>query len=60
MSTHAEMSIGEAVNRAGEQKMLSQPIARSYLLMVIQPQSSKGLDGVLPGIERFESNLSAL
>ncbi|MDN3638350.1 type IV pili methyl-accepting chemotaxis transducer N-terminal domain-containing protein [Simiduia curdlanivorans] len=60
MLAHAEMSIGEAVNRAGEQRMLSQRIAQSYLLTIIQPQSPKGRDRVVRGIERFESNLSAL
>ncbi|WP_390593194.1 type IV pili methyl-accepting chemotaxis transducer N-terminal domain-containing protein [Simiduia litorea] len=59
-SASAELSIGEAVNRAGEQRMLSQRIAQSYLLTIIQPQSPKGRDRVMRGIERFERNLLAL
>ncbi len=50
-------SMGEAINIAGRQRMLSQRIAQSYLLMGIQPQSKRGSTQLNRSITEFQNNL---
>lgn len=56
----AAMTMGEAIDRAGQQRMLSQRIAQNYLLAAIQPDNAKGLDRMQRAIAAFDDNLSRL
>ncbi|UTA47600.1 type IV pili methyl-accepting chemotaxis transducer N-terminal domain-containing protein [Simiduia sp. 21SJ11W-1] len=53
-------SMGEAIDRAGQQRMLSQRIAQSYLLSMIQPDKHKGPDTMARAIRQFETNAAVL
>lgn len=53
-------TMGEAIDRAGQQRMLSQRIAQSYLLAMIQPDKPKGQDRMARAIRQFEANAAAL
>lgn len=56
----AAITMGEAIDRAGQQRMLSQRIAQNYLLAAIQPESDKGLDRMNRAVIQFDRNLEAL
>lgn len=56
----AKITMGEAIDRAGQQRMLSQRIAQSYLLMIIQPESGKGQHRLDRAVAQFDDNLSKL
>lgn len=56
----AAITMGEAIDRAGQQRMLSQRIAQNYLLAAIQPGSEKGPERMHRAINQFERNLDAL
>lgn len=58
--TLAQISMGEAIDRAGQQRMLSQRIAQNYLLAAIQPGSAKGMDRMQRAIQIFERNMLEL
>lgn len=53
-------TLGEAIDRAGQQRMLSQRVAHSYLLTLIQPDSTKGRDRMRRAIAQFETNAAVL
>ncbi len=53
-------SMGEAVDIAGQQRMLSQRIAQSYLLKGIQPDFNRGEIQLQRSIKKFDENLSTL
>ena len=54
------VSMGEAIDRAGQQRMLSQRIAQSYLLDLIQSESDKGELRMQRAIRQFEQNALVL
>lgn len=56
----AALTMGEAIDRAGQQRMLSQRIAQNYLLAVIQPDSDKGQDRMQRAMATFEANMALL
>lgn len=51
------LTMGEAINIAGRQRMLSQRIAQSYLLKGILPQSPRGPRQLDRSLSEFEKNL---
>ncbi|MGH1372883.1 MAG: type IV pili methyl-accepting chemotaxis transducer N-terminal domain-containing protein [Cellvibrionaceae bacterium] len=53
-------SMGEAVNIAGRQRMLSQRIAQSYFLVALRPQSKRGQVQLDRAVSEFERNLKNL
>lgn len=53
-------TLGEAIDKAGQQRMLSQRVANSYLLVLIQPESTKGRDRMRRAIAQFEANAALL
>ncbi len=53
-------SMGQAINIAGRQRMLSQRIAQSYLLIGMQPQSKRGSKQLQRSVLEFQSNLEDL
>lgn len=53
-------SMGEAVDIAGQQRMLSQRIAQSYLLKGIQPDFNRGEIQLNRSVKKFEENLLTL
>lgn len=60
-SSYAQISsMGEAINTAGKQRMLSQRIAQSYLLVAIQTENPYGKKLLTRSINDFESNLKNL
>jgi nitrate/nitrite-specific signal transduction histidine kinase len=57
----AEISnMGEAINMAGRQRMLSQRIAQSYLLIGLQPQSKRASKQLQRSVVEFQANLEDL
>ncbi|WP_018275351.1 type IV pili methyl-accepting chemotaxis transducer N-terminal domain-containing protein [Teredinibacter turnerae] len=54
------LTMGEAINIAGKQRMLSQRIAQSYMLTGIQPEKARYHDQLNKCISEFQSNLAAL
>ena len=54
------LTMGEAIDKAGRQRMLSQRIAQSYLLVGIQPESQRGLRVLSRSVREFEKNLTDL
>ncbi len=54
------MSMGEAIDTAGRQRMLSQRIVQSYLLTGIQPQSERGSKQLQRSLNEFEDNIRRL
>jgi nitrate/nitrite-specific signal transduction histidine kinase len=60
-SAHAELaSMGEAINIAGRQRMLSQRIAQSYLLKGMQSDSERGPQQLQRCVTEFDRNLRDL
>lgn len=53
-------TMGEAINIAGRQRMLSQRIAQAYLLIGIQPESSRGETLLKRSQSEFARNLQDL
>lgn len=61
METHAGIdSMGEAINIAGRQRMLSQRIAQSYFLAALRPQSQRGPIQLDRALSEFDRNLRNL
>lgn len=54
------MTTGEAIDKAGRQRMLSQRIVQSYLLKGINPESKRGEKLLRRCINEFDRNLIAL
>ncbi len=55
------MTMGEAIDRAGQQRMLSQRMAQIYMLKGIQPQKAKKHEMRLErAVARFQENLDKL
>ncbi|MEM8500742.1 MAG: type IV pili methyl-accepting chemotaxis transducer N-terminal domain-containing protein [Pseudomonadota bacterium] len=59
-SALAVSTMGEAINEAGRQRMLSQKVAKAYFLGAIKPGSESAKRQLSESIKRFESNLSKL
>ncbi len=53
-------SMGEAINKAGRQRMLSQRIAQSYIQIGIQPGSPKATKQLARSVVEFDRNLQEL
>lgn len=53
-------SMGEAINTAGKQRMLSQRIAQSFLLVAIQAENPYGRKLLTRSVNDFEDNLKNL
>ncbi len=53
-------TMGEAVNIAGRQRMLSQRIAQSYIRIGLQPEAQRGWEILNRSVEEFEHNLGDL
>ncbi len=53
-------SMGEAINVAGRQRMLSQRICQSYLLIGLKPDSARGAMQLKRSLVEFDNNLKAL
>lgn len=53
-------SMGEAINMAGRQRMLSQRIAQSYFLKGLKPDSSRSDEQLQRAIREFDRNLESL
>lgn len=53
-------TMGEAINVAGRQRMLSQRIAQSYIRMGLQPESDRGREILRDCVSEFERNLEDL
>ncbi len=53
-------SMGDAINIAGRQRMLSQRITQAYILMGIQPESQRHKDVFARCMREFEANLRQL
>ena len=54
------ITMGEAIDRAGQQRMLSQRIAQSFLLTGMQPQSQRHQAQLDRAINKFQENLDLL
>lgn len=59
-STCFAITMGEAIDVAGQQRMLSQRMAQYYLLQGIKPNSEKAVRGLSDSISIFENNLTEL
>lgn len=53
-------SMGEAINMAGRQRMLSQRIAQSYFLKGLKPDSARSDEQLQRAIKEFDRNLVSL
>lgn len=61
IDSHAGIdSMGEAINIAGRQRMLSQRIAQSYFLAALRPQSQRGPIQLDRALSEFDRNLQNL
>ncbi|MBB5213144.1 type IV pili methyl-accepting chemotaxis transducer N-terminal domain-containing protein [Microbulbifer hydrolyticus] len=58
--THTGFNMGDAINMAGRQRMLSQRITQAYILRGIQPQSEKHQQVFQRSMAEFERNLGQL
>lgn len=54
------LSKGEAVNRAGQQRMLSQRMAKNWVLLAQQAMTEQQSQQLKASIERFDDNLRVL
>jgi nitrate/nitrite-specific signal transduction histidine kinase len=54
------LSQGEAVNRAGQQRMLSQRMAKNWVLIAHQAMTNQQAQQLKASIERFDDNLEVL
>lgn len=54
------LTMGEAIDKAGQQRMLSQRIAQSYMLTGIQPQNERYKKQLRKSIKQFQENLDTL
>lgn len=54
------LSKGEAVNRAGQQRMLSQRMAKNWVLLAHQAMTDQQAQQLKASIQRFDDNLDAL
>lgn len=54
------LSMGQAIDRAGQQRMLSQRIAQSFILTGVQPGNVRYKKQLNKSIEQFQENLDAL
>lgn len=58
LSSASEGAVGEIINKAGMQRMLSQRIAKSYFLKGIGENTERADNQLKDAIETFESNLT--
>ena len=59
-TTHTAFNMGDAINMAGRQRMLSQRITQSYILTGIQPEAEKHQQVFHRSMLEFERNLNQL
>jgi len=60
MSAYAALTEGEAVNRAGQQRMLSQRMAKSWALLAQHSMFAVQKEQLVQSMHRFEDNLQQL
>lgn len=54
------LTMGEAIDKAGQQRMLSQRIAQSFILTGIQPDNARYKAQLTKAVKQFQDNLNTL